>query len=168
MIDDSDYISRSSKKRSSTATQKIGESIAALARADQKRLGLPDEVLAALADWKNFPSREAKRRQMQYIGRLMRDVDIDAVQDRLETILAPSRAETASLHTIEKTRDALVEAQGEALQALANALAEQHPSLKPAHIRHLAETAASERVANKPPKAYRELFKTLKRAMPDL
>ena len=164
-FEDKNYKSRSQKKRDSTAAQELGVRLANLALADLRKLNIPEDMLEAVADWKNFSGHEAKRRQMQYIGKLMREMDIDALQERLSAFLAPNRADTASLHAIETLRDTLVAAEGKDLEMRLSELTEQYPSLKTSHIRHLAETASSERLNNKPPKAYRELFKTLKRAM---
>ncbi len=78
--------SRSQKKRESTAVQKLGQSLAALAKGDLQSLDLPADLYEALLEWKSYRSHEAKRRQMQYIGRIMRDMDLAAIE-------GPPRAE---------------------------------------------------------------------------
>ena len=165
MHDDVEYISRSQKKRDSAAAQKLGETIASLTRMNQEKLELPQAMLDALAEWRVFPGHEAKRRQMQYIGRLMRELNMDDVQKRLDALLAPNRMETASLHAAEAIRDSLLEADSQTLQKRLDELTVRYPTLKMPHLRHLAQTATAERAGNKPPKAYRELFQILKKVI---
>jgi ribosome-associated protein len=66
--------SRSQLKRESSALQKEGEALAALSPAGRRSLNLPPELEEALVQWKGMKAGEARRRQMQYIGRLMRDL----------------------------------------------------------------------------------------------
>lgn len=158
--------SRSQKKRESSSAQDLGAALAALPMADLQALDLPAEILKAVLDWKKFPGHEAKRRQMQYIGRLMRDMDTDELRERLEARLAPSRAQTARLHGLEALRDALVDAEDADREKQIAALLEKHPALPAARVRHLARAAKDERAQKRPPKAYRELFRLLRDAAP--
>ena len=68
-------ISRSQRKRDSAALQAAGEKLALLPPARQDKLPLPPDLAEALAAFRTMPSREARRRQLQYIGRLMREAD---------------------------------------------------------------------------------------------
>lgn len=157
--------SRSQKKRESTAAQKLGTSLTALADADIKKLNIPAALADAIADWKKFPGYEAKRRQMQYIGRLMRELDVDELQERLDAFLMPSRAEKNLLHEVEKQRDTLITLEGAALEAELEAFAAKIAKAPIAKLRHLVAAAQDERRKKRPPKAYRELFRLLKDLM---
>lgn len=77
--------SRSAKKRESLALQKLGEDLAAMAPAKRIELQLPDELAEALEAYDNITDREGKRRQRQYIGKLMREVDAKAIARALAT-----------------------------------------------------------------------------------
>ncbi len=154
--------SRSQKKRESTAAQGLGESLAGLPPAVLQTFDLPQEFTQAIADWKKYPGHEAKRRQMQYIGRLMRELDEDALREKLEAYRAPGRAETAALHRLEETRDALVNNEGDALEQALRDLAAEFPDAEISRLRHLAQLARQERDKKRPPKAYRELFRCLR------
>lgn len=68
-------VSRSQRKRDSAALQARGEELALLPPARQALLPLPPDLADALADFRAMSSREARRRQLQYIGRLMREAD---------------------------------------------------------------------------------------------
>lgn len=77
-IDDSpDTPSRSQLKRDSLVLQAKGEELSALSAARQAKLPLPPDLKQALTDFRSLSTHEARRRQMQYIGRLMREADAD-------------------------------------------------------------------------------------------
>lgn len=154
--------SRSQKKRESSAAQDLGAALAALSIADLRAMDFPQPFLDAVADWKNFSGHEAKRRQMQYIGRLMREMDLEEIQNKLDARLAPSREDTAKLHKAEKLRDLLANADDGALEKELIVLADLYPGLPIAKVRHLSVAARTERAAKRPPKAGRELFRMLK------
>ena len=164
MIDDDfdDYKSRSQKKRESTAIQKIGTELTALSKADLETLGLPEDLFDALLDWKKFPGHEAKRRQMQYIGRIMRDMDLTAIEDALKARLAPSRAEIKRMHDIEALRDSLLTANEQERESILMDIAARHSAAPITRLRHLCVAVGAERAGKKPPKAYRELFRLLR------
>ena len=74
-FDTTERVSRSQKKRESAALQELGASLAKLPLRELERLGISPDLLAAYRELSRITSREAKRRQMQYIGRLMREED---------------------------------------------------------------------------------------------
>ena len=102
-----DEPSRTDLKRESTELQKLGESLLAL-RADlMQRLQLPEKLLEALADAKRITNFEGKRRQMQYLGKLMRGLDedaLEAVRDALDEQRQGSAGEALALHRAEPWR----------------------------------------------------------------
>lgn len=155
------FVSRSQKKRDSTAAQKLGTALAGLAKTDLEKLGIPAPLVDAILEWKKFPGHEAKRRQMQFIGRLMREVDVADIGAKLESHLAPGRDETKILHAVESLRDTLVNADDRELEKELAALSGRFPAAPMPRLRHLSETAKNERAGKKPPKARRELFRLL-------
>lgn len=76
--EDDNFVSRSQKKRNSTALQTIGEELVELAPSQWAKLPLNDDILAALKESKNIRTKEAKRRHIQYIGRLMRESQVES------------------------------------------------------------------------------------------
>lgn len=157
--------SRSHKKRESTALQKKGEELVALGPGIWKILPLPMDLAAALVEFKGMKNHEAKRRQMQYIGRLMRETDEEAMQallSALEGLQTTSRSERDRLHRLESLRDALLSSEASVREsALPEALAAS-PSLNEARLRHLIEAALADREKQRPPKHARELFRYLR------
>ena len=76
--------SKSARKRAAHAAQKLGEQLVRMRAQDLARLPLPDDLRDAIAEAQRLTSRGALSRQHQYIGKLMRDIDIA----ELETALA--------------------------------------------------------------------------------
>lgn len=159
--------SRSQKKRESTAMQNLGEQLASLPPSALASLELPEPLLVALRDWHKVKTHEARRRQMQYVGRVMREEgDEAAIRERLDAMLAPGREENAALHQVENLRDTLLSATEPELAALLQDMAAQHPNLEAPKLRHLITQAKLERANKKSLKTYRELFRYLKALSP--
>ncbi len=83
MIATEEYKSRTQKKKEMTALQKLGKELVSLPKSQILKMQLPKILEQALLDAKTITKNEAKRRQMQFIGRLMRDVDDRAIEDFL-------------------------------------------------------------------------------------
>ena len=158
-----DYKSRSQKKRESTAMQRLGEELAELSPSTLATFGLPPELAEALAFWRTLKTHEAKRRHMQYIGRLVRELDepelVIAHMDRLHD---NKQRENRQFKHIEEIRAALLQADENArAQAFEDALT-RLPHVEAPRLRHLVEAALVEREKKRPPRAFRELFRYLK------
>lgn len=72
--------SKSQRKRDMTALQNLGESLLGLNRHQLEQLSLPDTLLEAILDAKSITAHGARRRQLQFIGKLMRQVDPVPIQ----------------------------------------------------------------------------------------
>ncbi len=160
-----EHVSRSSKKRESSALQVLGKRLAALSPALLRDCPMAPELLEAITQWQGMTDHEAKRRQMQYIGRLMRAEESEQLAAFLDRALLPSREETTALHRIEEARERLLAAAARnhadtELERELSALGAPPEDLP--RLRHLVRGAVAERTANKPPKAFRELFRALK------
>ena len=83
-----DYKSRTQKKKEDRALQRLGEELVSLPAVQLESMELPDELLAAIEFVHQIKSRGARRRQMQYIGALMRHVDPQPIKAALERIRA--------------------------------------------------------------------------------
>lgn len=151
-------ISRSQLKRESTATQKIGEELTTLSDSALKSLDLPSEIFNAVLEWHRLPTREAKRRQLQFIGRLMREVDEEAISEAIEASRLPEQASATLFHELEAMRERLME-EGPATVDL---VLTRWPHADRQQLRQLVRNAQAERKANRPPRIYRQLFKTLR------
>lgn len=149
--------SRSQLKREMHALQKLGADLAALGDTVVKEAGLPEEVESALLLIKKITKHEARRRHMQYVGKLMRTFDTTHVQEVVEAAKAGHDLKTAEYHRVERLRDQLVAGDDDLLQTLFDA----HPDMGQ-RLRQLVLGARREKAKGKPPKDTRALFKFLR------
>jgi len=170
-------LSKTDLKRESDKLQAIGESLLTL-RADLLAgLGLSDKLMDAIADAKRITNFEGRRRQMQFIGKLMRLLDADTVraaEAALEAQHKGSAEEKLALHLAEQWRDRLLaedQALTEWLEVERNAGFETDPQ----HLRALIRQARKDAAAKQPPesagaavrhgKAYRDIFRIVKQTL---
>ncbi|MES2190165.1 MAG: ribosome biogenesis factor YjgA [Pseudomonadota bacterium] len=158
--------SKTQLKAEADEKQALGEALLTL-RADlMARLDLPDKLLDAIKDAKKITNFEGKRRQMQFIGKLMRPLDPDPIREAINEQLNGSAQLTLALHLAEQWRDKLV-ADDEALQPW---LAE-YPDTDSQQMRALIRQARKDYKPEKPGeaprhgKAYREIFQMVKEMM---
>lgn len=152
--------SKSQIKREAEALQALGEALVKLPDAQFKRIELPDNLRAAVADCRKITQNGALRRQKQYIGKLMRSIDPEPIQKQLDAFNGVSAAENARLHQAEKWREKLI-ADNAALTQFLDA----HPDVDATHLRQLIRNARDEAARNKPPKAFREIFRVIRETM---
>lgn len=139
----------------------LAEQLVALGAPSLKKLPLPEHIADAVRDTQRIGSHVARKRQLHYLAKLMRREDdelLDELRSQLGHDRADARRETAELHRIEHWRDRLLKDGDAALGELANA----HPDVDRHHLRQLVRTAHDERLHNRTPKAFRELFRELK------
>ncbi|MFZ5556183.1 MAG: ribosome biogenesis factor YjgA [Pseudomonadota bacterium] len=154
--------SKTQRKRDMHALQELGATLTELSAERVDALTLPEDLAEALHEYRRIKAREARRRQLQYIGRLMRDVDPVPIRERLAAWKGESSRHTAWLHELERWRDRLV-TDPEAITELKA----RHPGADSGRIRQLARNAAGDRNAGRAPRAYRELFRELKLLIPE-
>ena len=137
--------------------QALGAALAALPESQLQAMNLAEDLLGALLEAKRIKSHEAKRRQMQYVGRLMRSLDPAPIRARLAELEGNSAQATARHRRLEAWRERLL-GDDEALTAFAA----EHPGADLQVLRTLIRNARKEASLGKPPRAYRELFRVLK------
>jgi ribosome-associated protein len=135
----------------------LGEELVALSTDRLKKIDIPDNLREALRDAQRFTKHEAKRRQMQYIGKIMRDVDIAPLQAAMDEIKGVSEAANIRQHRLENLRTRLMEDETKFSE-----LARDYPAADIQHLRQLRRNALKEAEQGKPPRAYRELFRELR------
>ncbi len=157
--DEDDFVeppSKSSRKREMHALQDLGEQLVALSAERLKKVPLPDVLYDAIRAAQGF-KMEARRRQMQYIGKLMRKIDPAPIQAQLEIFAGNSAAEVAKMHRLERLRSDLLED-----EKVIGSIAESWPGADLQYLRTLRRNALKEREAGKPPKSFREIFRVLR------
>lgn len=149
--------SKTQRKKQMHALQDLGAALVALNEDQLAAMALPDNLHDAVLEAKGITKFEARRRQLQYIGKLMRTVDPEPIRMRIDVWTATSREHTAQLHLIERWRERLL-ADESALGELLGA----YPRADAQRLRTLVHNTQRERDANKPPKSYRALFQALR------
>ncbi len=171
--------SRSEKKRQSLALQNMGEELTRLGPQEVKNLDLPPDLREALQLYARIGDHEGRRRQMQFIGRVMREIDPAPIRAMLDARREVSAAATAALHKAEQWRDRLLTADEAELAELVDTLLAARPTqpesdsteeadakqgkklLGAAELRALAVAARKEAVENTSPQARRALFRAI-------
>jgi ribosome-associated protein len=148
--------SKTRRKAAMHALQDLGEAMVRLTPGRLATLALPERLADAILQARHITRWEARRRQMQFIGRLMRDVDPLPIQARLEQWAGAPEAEKARLAHVERWRARLL-SEGDALDRLC---AENARADRP-RLAALVARIRDERAHGEPPHAYRELFRTL-------
>ena len=154
--------SKTQRKRAMHELQELGERLIGLNPEQLAAIALPENLHEAVEQAQRITRHEARRRQLQYIGRLMRAVDPEPIREKLKVWDGVSTEETARVHRIERWREKLLENDG-AIGALVHA----HPGIDTQRLRALARNAREERNAGRPLRAYRELFRALRDIIAD-
>ncbi|MBB5459123.1 ribosome biogenesis factor YjgA [Paraburkholderia sp. Cpub6] len=157
-----DRPSKSQVKREMQALQDLGLELVALPKDALKRMPMPEKLDEAVREARRITDHEGKRRQIQYVGRVMRsllDTETAALRTALDTFKGINKSETAKLHWIERTREKLL-----ADDAALTEFIRQHPSADPQQGRTLIRNARKEAEQSKPPRYFRELFQWIKSA----
>ncbi len=150
--------SKSQRKRDMTALQGLGQALVELPADRLAKLEMPDSLRQAIADARRFTKHEARRRQMQYIGKLMRSVDPAPLQAAVDALRGVSAAESARLHRLERLRARLLDDERGGLEEIAAS----HPGADLQRLRTLRRNALKELEQGKPPRAQREIFRVLR------
>jgi len=153
--------SRSARRREALDVLALAKQLVELPPSRVARLDLPDEVAEEIGNVRRITSHIARKRQLSYLAKLMRRHDEEAFAAARASLANDREAgarEAAATHRLEALRERLLEDGDAALSELVAA----HPDLDRQHLRALIRQARSEREANKPLQAYRELFRILR------
>ena len=158
-------LSKTRRKAAMHDLQDLGE---ALVELSPKRLDLiaaeaelPERLIDAIVEARSITAWGGRKRQIQYVGKLMREVDAEPIRRRLDAWAHGRVDDAARQHALEALRESLL-ADATALDALLN----RHPDLDRGRLATLIGRAREERTAGTPPHAYRELFRVLKKLDP--
>ena len=152
-----DRPSKSQMKRDMTALQELGREITELSRGRIKELALPEKLEEAVLDYQKITAHEGKRRQYQYIGRLMRDIDPEPIREAIERFNGDSKAEVHDMHLAERWRERLLKEE----EALAEFSA-TYPTTDFQQLRTFIRNARKEQETGKPPRDFRKLYQLIR------
>jgi ribosome-associated protein len=170
ITDDEELKPRKSKqqqKREAEAVQALGTELvelpAPLFNSLIDKLELPEKLHEALVACRSIKAREARRRQLQYIGKLMRGIDCEPIAQKLAALKQGRQTANAQLHHIERWRERLLTEGDAAL----NDLLRLHPQADSAQVQRFIASAHKELAEKQPPRAARKLFKYLRELIAD-
>ncbi|MFK8047756.1 MAG: ribosome biogenesis factor YjgA [Halioglobus sp.] len=151
--------SKSELKRRMTALQQMGESLILLGEKQLAKIPIADErLLLAIQETKRIKSNNARRRHMQFIGRLMRDIDVEPIEAALTAMRTQRQDKNNAFHALEKMRDDVLE---EGLKGI-ELVMKRWDFADRQQLRQLVLQHQREMKQEKPPAASRKLFKYLR------
>lgn len=153
--------SKSQKKREMHQLQRLGERLMDLKIETLKDFQLNEALFSAISEAKRLKSREALRRQKQYIGKLMKGVDLEPILEKFQAIELEQTVSTRTFKDLEAMRAALIADGNEAI----NKTIERIPQVDRQKLRQLTKRSRAEVKDNLPPQAQRALFKFLREAL---
>jgi ribosome-associated protein len=154
--------SKTQRKKQSHALQALGEQLVALPADKLALVPLSDSLHDAVAMAQRTRSHEGRRRQMQYIGKLMRDADADAIAQALATDSEHHRGVVTAMHSAERWRDGLIDA-----SLTLTDFIDRYPAGAAAPLAALLSSARREREAQRPPRHSRALYRELHQIIAD-
>ncbi|GAB3344810.1 ribosome biogenesis factor YjgA [Marilutibacter aestuarii] len=153
--------SRSQQRREALDVLELGKQLVALTDAQLERLPVPESLLPHIRETRRITSHIAHKRQLAFLAKQMRreeDEALDAIRDALDKDGEAARREVAAMHRVEDWRERLLTDGDAALAAFIDA----HPAADRQRLRQLVRNTLEERKRDKPPRAFRELFRELR------
>jgi len=158
--------SKTALKAEDHARQQLGVALAELPANRLAALDMPEDLREAIGDYQSISAHGAKKRHRKYLGRLLRNMDVEAFEKAVENFALGSKAEARAQHLYERWREELI-ADDDALTRWMS----EHPDSDVQHLRSLVRAArkhdAATRTSERHGKAYRELFKFIRQHLTD-
>ena len=151
--------SKTQRKRAMHELQALGVALVDLPEAQLAALELPEALAAAVADARRMTQHGARRRQLQFIGKLMRAIDSEPIRAQLAALRGQSAQAAAQHRRLEGWRARLLDD-----DAALTVFAEAFPAADLQALRTAIRNARKEQAEAKPPRAYREIFRLLREA----
>ncbi|MDC0127000.1 DUF615 domain-containing protein [Methylophilaceae bacterium] len=150
-------ISKTELKKESKKIQQFGRKISELTISNIEAFKFPINIFEATIELKNLKSNSAKKRQVQYLGKLLREIDLTDAFLIMKQLKVTSQKEIQSNHIIEGWRDKLLSNNNSITEFV-----EKYPQIDRQSLRQTISNAQKEKEGNKPPKYLRQLFKLIK------
>lgn len=155
---DEERKSRTQMKKEVKALQELGEELLELSIDQLKRIDMPGELLSAVEEAHQMPQHEARRRQMQYIGKLMRKIDTSPIEKAIHNVRQGDYLKAIEIKKAERWRDELSDGNMEIIEEIISA----SPKAQRQRLAQLARNAQKAKDGGKEKKASRALFNYIK------
>lgn len=156
--DDADYKSKTRIKKEMLALQDMGKEMVELPIRELDKFPLDDELRAQIDLARGITSRSGRKRQLQYIGKLLRNRDVSPIQDAFAELQRGHRELTRQFHELEQLRDQLLEQGDDAIEDVIT----RFPAADRQQLRQLIRQARKEQANNAAPAAARKIFRYLR------
>ena len=159
--------SRSEQRRAALDVLELGAQLVAMSAAQLARLPVPDDLLPHIRECQRITTHIAHKRQLAYLAKQMRKLEettLEALRDAMRHDGETARREVATMHRAEALRDSLI---GEVGDTGLTALLADFPNADRQKLRQLVRNAREEKAKNKPPRAFRELYRELRELLAD-
>jgi len=156
--EDDDWISKTQRKKECDEVLELGEKMIALNHEELSQINMDDELRHAIEEAQRIKSHSALKRQKHFIAKVMRGLDDETLPAQVERILHKHDIYNADFKRLEKWRDSVIENGDRGI----NDFLEQYPQADRSHLRQLVRNAVKEKKNNKPPTAYRQIFKYIR------
>jgi len=153
-------VSKTKLKAEADAAQAVGQKLITLPKEKLLKLALPESVLEAVLEARRITSNGAIRRQKQYLGRLMRELDTTPIIEQLQKWEGKHQEENARFHGMERWRTRLMDETGAVSEFI-----QTYPHVDSQQLRTLIRNAQREVATQSPPKASRALFKLIRETL---
>ena len=156
--EDDNWISKTQRKKACHDVLELGEKMIKLNHQELASITMDDELREAIEEAQRIKSNVALKRQKHYIAKLMRGLDDETLGDQVERVLHKHDIYNADFKRMEKWRDNIIEQGDRGI----NDFLEQYPQADRSHLRQLLRNIAKEQKNNKPPAAFRQIFKYIR------
>jgi len=156
--EDDNWVSKTQRKKNCDDILHLGEKMIALNQEELAQITMDDELRRAIEDAQRISSHSALKRQKHFIAKVMRGLADETLKSQVERVLHKHDIYNADFKRMEKWRDAIIENGDGGI----NSFLEQYPQADRHHLRQLVRNAAKEKKNNKPPAAYRQIFKYIR------
>jgi ribosome-associated protein len=164
LAEDAQSPSKTALKQQAHELQQLGRALSELPPERRRLAPMPEDLREAIETYLRIRSNEARRRQMQFIGKVLRGIDPAPLQAAVDAFAQGKAADAESLHRIERWRDRLI-----ADDSALTDWMETYPDCDVQHLRSLIRAARKEHAAQDPsqrqPRSYRELFRLIRRQL---
>ncbi len=151
-------LSKTEVKKRMLALQALGEAIVKLSPGQLATIPLDEKLKEAVDAARRIKSHEGRRRQMQYIGKLMRNSDTETIKNAYQELLDGRTEKTRGFHALEQLRDQMIEQGPNAVETVM----EKYPQADRQRLRQLIMNSRKEKELDKPPASSRKLFRYIR------
>jgi len=162
--EDDNWVSKSQRKRECDEVLELGEKMITLNKEELAQIQMDDELRRSIEEAQRIKSNSALKRQKHFIAKVLRGLNDETLEAQVERVLHKHDIYNADFKRMEKWRDSIIENGDRGISDFLDA----YPQADRSHLRQLLRNAAKEKKNNKPPAAYRQIFKYIREVVDEI